>query len=358
MSDPIQQTADSMMLKGFWYPALRSSQLRENLTTATLLDVPLVLGRDSRQHPFALRDSCPHRGIPLSYGTLAGDCVECCYHGWQFDVTGGQCVAIPSLTPESKLKPERIRAQHFQTREQDQYIWVYFPDSSAPQEPVPAVPELPTFSTSYRFTQLSADLACNVDNGIIGLMDPAHGPFVHQSWWWRTRRSAYIKEKTFEAIPNGYRIRAHQPSANSAPYKLLRIYGEPITTVIEFILPNIRLETIRCGRYWFSSRATVTPITPDHCRIDFCAAWNIFRSVPFIVSIFRLFARRFIRQDQETMEKQAEGLRHNPSMMLIDDADRPARFYFQLKEAYLKSRSTGQPMQHPITEPVLLRWRS
>ena len=35
---------------------------------------------------------------------------------------------------------------------------------------------------------LATDLPCNVDHGIIGLMDPAHGPFVHQAWWWRSAR--------------------------------------------------------------------------------------------------------------------------------------------------------------------------
>jgi len=44
--------------------------------------------------------------------------------------------------------------------------------------------------------------------------------------------------------------------------------------------------------------------------------------------------------------------------MLIDAADRPAKWYFQLKAAYLKSKSTGQPMEHPIEGPTTLRWRS
>jgi hypothetical protein len=58
------------------------------------------------------------------------------------------------------------------------------------------------------------------------------------------------------------------------------------------------------------------------------------------------------------MEQQAEGLKYNPSLMLIDDADRPAKWYFQLKTALAESRQTGQPMQHPIKEPTTLYWRS
>jgi hypothetical protein len=43
---------------------------------------------------------------------------------------------------------------------------------------------------------------------------------------------------------------------------------------------------------------------------------------------------------------------------LIDDADRPAKWYFQLKAAYLESKRTGAPMSHPLAGPVTLRWRS
>jgi hypothetical protein len=58
------------------------------------------------------------------------------------------------------------------------------------------------------------------------------------------------------------------------------------------------------------------------------------------------------------MEMQAEGLKHNPSLMLIDDADRPAKWYFALKSALLESRRSGTAMKHPIPGPVTLRWRS
>ncbi len=61
---------------------------------------------------------------------------------------------------------------------------------------------------------------------------------------------------------------SHAPSANSAPYKLLGVYGEKITTTIDFVLPNRRYETIRAGEKWFASLTTVTPVTASTCRID------------------------------------------------------------------------------------------
>ena len=357
------QAVDSEWCRDCWYPAGRSDRIQgKKLQTAMLLGVPLVLGRDRAGRVFALRDSCPHRGMPFSYGRFDGELLECCYHGWKFEGRTGECREIPSLTSDTKLKVDRIRAEHFPCEEYDGYAWVYMPDpaskpASKGGEPPPA-PRLPVFGDKYRIAHLVAYLPCSVDHGIIGLMDPAHGPFVHQSWWWRGKRSIHEKQKIFEAIPNGFRIRAHAPSANSAPYKLLGVYGKPITTKIEFELPNQRREETRCGDYWFSSRATVTPETHDRCRIDFCAAWNIFRHVPLITTAFRIFGRTFLDQDVQTMVKQADGLKHNPSLMLIDDADRPAKWYFQLKKAYVEATRNGTTMTHPITEPATLRWRS
>ena len=349
------------MLWGFWYPALRSNELHGGkLARAMLLDVPLVLGRDSAGKAFALRDICPHRAFPLSFGEFDGAAVECAYHGWKFDAHTGQCRHIPSLTADSKLKCERIYAGSFPCEERDGYIWAFMtsPEGRDTATP-PPVPELPTFSLGYKIAHLSAELPCSVDHGIIGLMDPAHGPFVHQAWWWRTRRSIRDKAKKFEPIPNGFRMSPHAPSANSAPYKILKfITGEPATTTIDFVLPNQRFEQIRAGKYWLSSRTTVTPVRPNLCKLDFVAAWNIVPWFPIVSFIIHVLGPRFIRQDTTVIEKQGLGLKYEDRMMLVDDADRQARWYFELKAALLESRRTGEAMRHPVTGAVTLRWRS
>jgi phenylpropionate dioxygenase-like ring-hydroxylating dioxygenase large terminal subunit len=348
-------------LWGFWYPVLRSNQIRgRKLATSTRLEVPLVLGRDASGKAFALRDVCPHRAFPLSLGRYDGHTVECAYHGWRFDAHTGQCRVVPSVTQDSKLQCDRIYAGTFPCEERDGYVWVFFSNAEVRLQAgrVPPAPELPKYSGRHRIAHLSATLACSMDTAIIGLMDPAHGPFVHRSWWWRSRHSIREKQKSFEPIPQGFRMSPHSPSANSAPYKLLKIYGAAVTTQIDFVLPNMRTEEIRCGRYWFTNRTTVTPIRRDLCQLDFCAAWNLFSWFPLVSPLLHFFGKRFIAQDQRVIELQKPGLEVQPRMMLIDDADRQARWYFQLKSAYLASQQTGMPMQHPMEGPVTLRWRS
>jgi hypothetical protein len=58
------------------------------------------------------------------------------------------------------------------------------------------------------------------------------------------------------------------------------------------------------------------------------------------------------------IQKQSLGLQHSDRMMLVDDADRQARWYFDLKAARIESRRSGQPLRHPMSGPVTLRWRS
>src|SRR5260370_4903564 len=82
-----REAPDSLMLTGFWYRALPSDRVRRSqLHQSMLLETPLLIGREKRGRgksgrPFALRDACPHRGMPLSYGGFAGAQRGRPYHG-------------------------------------------------------------------------------------------------------------------------------------------------------------------------------------------------------------------------------------------------------------------------------------
>ena len=365
---PQRQSTDTVMLTGFWYRALPADRVpRNRLVKATLLEIPLVVGRDREGKAFVLRDACPHRGMPLNSGQFDGENVECPYHGWKYDAHSGQCVQIPSLTADQKLRVDRIYCGSYACEERDGFIWAFIPDPGPAgagftqrDAPPSSAPEVEKFGGKFKTAYLTAEMPVSIDHGIIGLMDPAHGPFVHQAWWWRSQHSIHEKTKHFEPIPSGFRMSAHTPSSNSAPYKLLRLYADAdsITSTIDFVLPNLRTEIIRAGKYWFSSLTTVTPIARAQCRIDVVACWNIFRWVPFGPELLKFVFAKFVEQDRRTMEMQAEGLKHNPHLMLIDDADRPAKWYFGLKAAHLEAKRDGSQMKHPMAGPVTLKWRS
>lgn len=84
----------------------------------------------------------------------------------------------------------------------------------------------------------------NYGETVIGLMDPAHGPFVHRAWWWRFGASIHEKAKAFAPSELGFAMVEHVPSSNSFAYRILG--GKP-TTEITFRLPGIRIERISVG---------------------------------------------------------------------------------------------------------------
>lgn len=45
---------------------------------------------------YALNNECPHMGGPLGEGTIdrRGRCVTCPWHGWEFDLTSGECINV------------------------------------------------------------------------------------------------------------------------------------------------------------------------------------------------------------------------------------------------------------------------
>ena len=122
------------MVFGDWYPALRVGGLKAGKTAkAMLLGIPVLVGRKRDGTVFALRDLCPHRGIPLSAGWFDGETVQCKYHGWRFEPCSGQCREIPSLTSHDSLDPTKIYATAYPCVERDGYAWVYVPAAGGGQ---------------------------------------------------------------------------------------------------------------------------------------------------------------------------------------------------------------------------------
>ena len=59
---------------------------------------------------YAIRDTCTHDGGMLGYGALEGSLIECPRHGAKFDVTTGEAVELPAVTPVH-VYPLRIQGE-------------------------------------------------------------------------------------------------------------------------------------------------------------------------------------------------------------------------------------------------------
>jgi phenylpropionate dioxygenase-like ring-hydroxylating dioxygenase large terminal subunit len=346
---------DDGFLRDIWYFALPSGAVRTGAMQAkTLLGQPILIGRDKDGAVFALRDICPHRGIPLSYGRFDGTAVECCYHGWKF-APDGQCTCIPALTPDQDMDVGKIRVRNYPVAERGGGIWVYMAaDETHSAEPATPPPDLPEVTESRTPGIVERMIfPCHIDHAVIGLMDPAHGPFVHKSWWWRSEASIHEKAKHFAPAELGFAMVRHQPSSNSAAYKIL---GGTPTTEITFRLPGLRVEDIEIGAHRVCGVTAVTPIDETTTEITHMIFWTI-PLLSVLKPILRPFTRRFLGQDRDIVIRQQEGLKHKPSLMLINDSDTQAKWYFRLKKAYSTWRAEGGDFQNPVRETTL-RWRS
>ena len=343
-------------LTGTWYPVARVADLRENRTISRqVAGLPLLLGRAGT--PFVLVDSCPHRGLPLRYGSVANGQVRCKYHGWNFDLQSGRCLHIPCLTDEQRRQGvgERIGAQVLPSRVSAGLLWAWLAHPMRPQPPEEAANVLPDPFDRDPDVYVERTFQCDFDQAVIGLMDPVHLPFIHTSWWWKQPDLHALQKETRHFSPRGMGFvqNDHEIPNPAKPYQLL---GMPVRTEIGFELPGVRIELIRGSTGGACSLTTLAPIDAQTTRVHQCIYWTTPWLRPLRAPIRRM-ARRFIDQDRLVVEQQQEGLRHNPPLTLIDGADTQAKWYLRLKKEFQRSLEAAEPFRNPLA-PATVEWLS
>jgi phenylpropionate dioxygenase-like ring-hydroxylating dioxygenase large terminal subunit len=334
-----------------WYYAMPSARLKPGVLLPRIyLGEPLVFGRDPNGAAFALRDLCPHRGMPLHHGRLAGGEIECAYHGWRFKLSG-QCAAIPALPESHPHDIRRICVNAYEVREVQGNVWVFFGDAPSSAPEIPLLPDID--AAGQPDLTYSVRIPARPDDALYNLVDPTHNPFIHVSWWWRRRGSIRSKEKSFVPSPYGFTMVPHRPSANYAPYKLL---GGAAQTQIIFRLPGIRIEHMAFGRHRLVTLNTITPVSDNEIEESYAIYWTN-KLLNLLKPLGHGIVRTFAAQDGGALRRQAAGARYDPAMMLIDDADTQAKWYYRLKQEYARACAEKRPFMNPVQARVL-RFRS
>lgn len=362
-----------MFLRDIWYFGERSAAIKPgDLIRREILDLPILVGRTKAGKAFAMHDTCPHRGVPLSAGRLVDDGdtvggeaitapqVECPYHGWRFS-EGGTCARIPSLVEGQEMDLSKVRVPIYPVHEANGVIWLFIPKKSdspiVGDPPVPHIdpPTLPAIGADWQPKfRMRMTFDCHIDHAVIGLMDPAHVAYVHRQWWWRSEKSMYAKEKNFGPAPLGFSMLPHTPSSNSFAYKWL--FGANPTTEIVFRLPGIRTELITAGKTTVLGLTCVTPVSDTQTEVTQLFYWN---NPLFTLAkpLLKPFAKEFLDQDRRMVMLQGEGLKYDPRLMLINDTDVQAKWYFRLKKEWQAALDENRDFVNPV-ENVVLRWRS
>jgi vanillate O-demethylase monooxygenase subunit len=163
-------------LRNTWYVAAWGKEVAPGaLFNRTILNDSIVFFRKEGGTIAAIGNRCPHRFAPLHMGKLKGDCVQCPYHGLEFD-SHGQCTHNPH---GDGAIPKAAQVKAYPVQERHLAIWIWMGDPSlADPDTIPDYSFLsrskPTCrNTGYLPTRANYQLLC--DN----IMDLSHVDFLH-----------------------------------------------------------------------------------------------------------------------------------------------------------------------------------
>jgi phenylpropionate dioxygenase-like ring-hydroxylating dioxygenase large terminal subunit len=246
----------------------------------------------------------------------------------------------------------KIKVYEYPCKEINGTIWVYIPQNKLKTEG--ADNDLPNLllAPDKKFLHVeTVMMPTNIDHSVIGLIDPAHVTFVHQSWFWRSSKNLKLKEKSFEPFEKGFIMKRHKPSSNSKGYSVLK---GGTSTEINFQIPGNRLEHIQVGKNEIISITTLTPVDENQTELNHIFYTTIGLAKALWTPLKRL-GKTFIGQDLGVFQKLKEGLDTDPKLMLLGDPDVQARWYYELKKNWTKSVEEGIPFENNLPSQTL-RW--
>jgi phenylpropionate dioxygenase-like ring-hydroxylating dioxygenase large terminal subunit len=300
-------SASIVHLKGQWFIAATSRELRRKPLATTLFGTPIVLFRDGAGKAGALLDRCPHRNVPLSLGRVNEDgTLRCAYHGWRFD-TEGACKFIPSLTGASDAAARRAHA--LPTVEQQGFVWVY----SAPSQSAEHAPE----SLPYRFAYLGAKGYSTVSqvveaegtlySTIENALDVPHTAFLHRGLFRSESLGITITAKVSRTSDRVVAEYVGEPRPPGFIARILSPSGGIVTHFDRFLLPSIAQVEYSIGtEAHLFVESVMTPISDFRTRIYAVVSFRV-RLPHFLIRPFiKPLALRVFKQDAFILKTQSD----------------------------------------------------
>jgi phenylpropionate dioxygenase-like ring-hydroxylating dioxygenase large terminal subunit len=184
--------------RGYWYPVCYSSQLTGKPKQITLLGEKIVLIRDgvkNRGTAYALKDRCPHRGVPLSEGNQQfPGTISCPYHGWTFDLATGELKAVITDGPESPICG-KVTQPTYEVAERLGMVWVFVGDGEDAPPIDQQLPEELVGNAAVVGSRIQPRIgnwrfAC--ENGF----DEGHAKYLHRTSLWRLFKAMPVWNET------------------------------------------------------------------------------------------------------------------------------------------------------------------
>lgn len=165
------------MVPDRWYIILESREVpKDKPLGVTRFGKRLVLWRDQEGRLCCTTADCPHRGVDLAAGRIVNGCVECPFHGFQFNGEG-KCTVLPAHGKDRPIPPT-MKTRAFPVRERDGLVWVWY---GAPRDPLPEPPWFEELDQGYVYDTLIDDWNTHYTRAIENQLDFTHLPFAHRT---------------------------------------------------------------------------------------------------------------------------------------------------------------------------------
>jgi phenylpropionate dioxygenase-like ring-hydroxylating dioxygenase large terminal subunit len=288
-------------LKNFWYIAAASHELRRRPIRREVEGDTLVLFRDSGGRPHALTDRCAHRGMALSSGRVVGDCIQCPYHGWQYD---GQAVLrnVPALC-SGEMPPVVRSVRSYPVVEQQRQLWVWLGEGQPDRGPFgfPRYGE-PRWSTFFMHTRFEAPVEACLEN----FLDVPHTIFVHPGLFRSgTSRPTQAVVRRYPDSAEAEFI-SEQPLSGLGP-RLFFPRGTMMRHTDRFILPSItRVDYSFGDKHGFIITSQCTQRAERLVDVTTAITWRLPMPRWIVRPFARWYCRRVIRQDVRVLKVLGE----------------------------------------------------
>jgi len=228
------------MIANRWYAILPSKAVcRNQIVGVRRLGMDLALFRSSKGEIGCVSDQCTHRGAALSKGKVKGDCVQCPFHGLEFDRTG-RCAFIPANGKGSTENISRYNVKSWAVRESSGILYLWY---GAPET---ASADLPFFYEDVDDTWVYSEIAdhwnAHYSRCIENQLDVVHLPFVHHNTIGRGNKTLVNGPKVV-LVPGGLVTSANN-DVDSGQAPRPDTACEIKSTYLKFLFPNIWMNHI------------------------------------------------------------------------------------------------------------------
>jgi phenylpropionate dioxygenase-like ring-hydroxylating dioxygenase large terminal subunit len=173
------------MIRNQWYAVLESNEVKSGkIVGVTRMGEKLVFWRDEQGYLACLVDKCPHRGVAFSSGKLQGDCVQCPFHGFEFDASGA-CKIVPA-NGKNTAPPKALKAGAYPAREAHGLIYIWWGEARSEYPPLPFFESI---TDDFVYSTVRDLWATHYSRAIENQLDVVHLPFIHHNTIGRGNRT-------------------------------------------------------------------------------------------------------------------------------------------------------------------------